>query len=70
MLEEKLTYWMASVNFLFVFDPRRYFLQHDDKLDELLDEFQLFNVTTDPVGENVWVSVSSSFLWLFCEGFA
>ncbi|KAG5546519.1 hypothetical protein RHGRI_018636 [Rhododendron griersonianum] len=29
-------------------------MKHDDNLDELLDEFQLFNVTTDPVGKNVW----------------
>ncbi|KAG5546518.1 hypothetical protein RHGRI_018635 [Rhododendron griersonianum] len=29
-------------------------MKHDDNLDELLDEFQLFNVATDPVGKNVF----------------
>ncbi|KAF7141598.1 hypothetical protein RHSIM_Rhsim06G0217600 [Rhododendron simsii] len=29
-------------------------MKHDDKLDELLDEFQLFNAATDPVGNNVF----------------
>lgn len=51
------------------FEPRRYFLQQNPDVHQLLGKVQGFSPLTDQDGINVWASVSSSFLWLFLRSF-